>query len=109
MDKESDHIKTFLDNAIPILVPSTSANVLKPASDTQRNNNTSSESNPKAPQKRRANVLEVNMDDKKHPDMLEKNKNVMLTGCPVLQLRCTAGWELPFLQGVLCTEPQKWC
>ena len=41
--------------------------------------------------------------------MLEKNRNVMLTGCHVLQLRRTAGWELPFLQGVLCTERQKWC
>ena len=108
LDKESDHIQTFLD--IPILVPSTSKNELEPAIDTQTNNNTSSESNSKAPKKRRANVLEVTMDDKKLPDMLEKNRNVMLTGCHVrTQLRRTAGWELPFLQGVLCTEHQKWC
>jgi len=58
------HIQTFLD--IPILVPSNSENELEPAIDTQTNNNTSSESNSKAPQKRRANLLEVTMDDKKN-------------------------------------------
>ena len=75
LDKESNQIKPFLD--IPILVASTSANKLEPASDhdTQNNINTSTEINLKAPKKRRANVLEVNMNDKKtHPDMPEKTE-----------------------------------
>ena len=118
LDKESEHIQTFLriplvlpstsdielepaiqtqsDNTIPIVLPSTSDMELEPAIQTQ-SDNTSSGSNSKAPKKRRANVLEVTMDDKKTSRLAGKTTKCDVDGmaCSVTPTYCRLGATLP--------------